>query len=177
MPSSKLGRPRRRRRECRSDSSVTCGSCPLNACGIRLIFAPQARQKLAPSIFCVAHLGQNIWNPPSSPSDTRTLLNETKQSHVSFLILNLVSAGVKLRTKRCRWQPTRLAIQSFPELESAPTRHSARAPDDANPRLPHPEPLPTDASNPTPCNSLERPPPFPRPKRYALSIARSNARY
>src|SRR5687767_1174839 len=34
---------------------------PVNACGIRLMFAPQPRQKLPPSGFGVAHLGQNIY--------------------------------------------------------------------------------------------------------------------
>src|SRR5678815_2612830 len=44
--------------------SVTCGNWPFNACGTRLIFAPHDRQKLAPSRFCVAHFGQNIYSSP-----------------------------------------------------------------------------------------------------------------
>src|ERR1044072_3321178 len=41
--------------------SVRCTTVvPEIACGTRLIFAPQTRQKLAPSTFCAAHLGQNM---------------------------------------------------------------------------------------------------------------------
>src|SRR5260370_35726840 len=67
MPSSRLGSRRRFRRDQRSRPSFAgaVGNCPLSACGIRLMFAPHERQKLAPSTFCVAHLGQNIF--PGSP--------------------------------------------------------------------------------------------------------------
>jgi len=44
--------------------SEVCGNWPLNACGTRLTFAPHDRQKLAPSRFCVAHFGQNIYFSP-----------------------------------------------------------------------------------------------------------------
>ncbi len=64
IPFSRLGSislPRlRRRRERGSSGSEACGNCPESACGIRLMFAPQTRQKLAPSTFWAAHLGQNI---------------------------------------------------------------------------------------------------------------------
>src|SRR5688572_18280967 len=40
--------------------SGASGSCPESAWGIRLTLAPHTRQKLAPSTFCAAHLGQNI---------------------------------------------------------------------------------------------------------------------
>src|SRR5438094_160423 len=86
------------------------------------------------------------------------------------------SGGVKLRTKQRPWRPIRLVFQFFHAPGFAPARRSARAPDDANLRLLHPEPLPTGASNPIPYNPSEHQPRFPRPKRYALSTARSNAR-
>src|SRR5260370_8157355 len=87
-----------------------------------------------------------------------------------------VYGGVKVRTKRCRWRPIRLEIRFFRELLSAPTHRIVLAPDDANLRLPRLKPLPRGASSPILCNPSKHLPPFPRPKRYALSIARSNAK-
>src|SRR2546423_1947755 len=64
IASSTLGSRRRFRlayREYRSLGSSATGNCPVSACDTRLMFAPHARQKLAPSTFCVAHLGQNMF--------------------------------------------------------------------------------------------------------------------
>src|SRR5829696_679524 len=50
----------RRRLPSTISSAGGCTIWPVSACGTRLMFAPHERQKLAPSRFCVAHLGQNI---------------------------------------------------------------------------------------------------------------------
>src|SRR5882762_720194 len=69
--------PRLRERCAALLSSATAAGCPLSACGTRLILAPHERQKLAPSIFWVAHLGQNI-----SPSKlTMARSNRYSQMH------------------------------------------------------------------------------------------------
>src|SRR5205085_3340007 len=58
--------PRRRRRPPRESSSSLfrrSASWPVTACGTRLMSVPHARQNLASSAFCAAHLGQNIAEP------------------------------------------------------------------------------------------------------------------
>src|SRR4051812_27437969 len=50
-------------------SAGASGNLPLKACGTRLILAPQARQKLAPSRFWLAHFGQYILGKTPSKSN------------------------------------------------------------------------------------------------------------
>src|SRR6185436_19966430 len=77
------------------------------ACGTRLMFAPHERQKLAPSRFCVAHLGQNIICP------------------LSF-------AGVVLRTKALRPRPKHSTIPICRQQEYGPACRSVLEPTGAD---------------------------------------------
>src|SRR5207249_11361946 len=72
--------------------------------------------------------------PPPSPlfpyttlfrSPTSAICNRTIRSLPLAVLTRSatqVSAGATLRTKRCRWRPTRLAIRFFLELDRKSTR-------------------------------------------------------
>src|ERR1043166_3071399 len=87
---------------------------PRQCCGTRLIFAPHPRQKLAPSRFCVAHFGQNIYFPPFISSRRWRLASykSTPAATDTFNDSSRPATGIRTsvsqcsRTRRCKPFPS-----------------------------------------------------------------------